>query len=210
MRPILLIPILLLAIEGGVQAWRHADLPHSNAPLFCWKGARLVTAAPEPFGRALTLYRADRGAEQTRQLPGGGKMTVFYFEWDCMDLGPIISMNGHEAEVCNVAAGYKLIQSGGHRIRRFANGEVLDFASTWLAEPNGKLVYVYKLPWIQGFGAWQVNSSVDRSLRLHRSFLRHRGAGRVLEAGIFGAASEDEAWSLFQREVLDQLEWSGG
>jgi hypothetical protein len=26
---------------------------------------------------------------------------------------------------------------------------------------------------------------------------------------IFGAASEDEAWGLFEREVLERLEWEG-
>jgi hypothetical protein len=207
LRPIwLVVPLLLFAIEGGVQAWRLMTQT-STAPVFYWKGAELLTTAPPPFGLAMEIYRADRGAEQTKLLPDGARMTLFYFEWDSIELGPIVAVGGHEAEVCNVAAGYKLVQSGGQRTRRFSNGEALRFDCTHLAEPGGRPVYVYKIPWIQGFGVWKGDSALDRTMRLRRSFLRHRGAGRVLEAGVFGAASEDEAWDLFQSEVLEKLEW---
>jgi len=29
----------------------------------------------------------------------------------------------------------------------------------------------------------------------------------VLDVGIFGAANEEEAWDLIQREVLEKLAW---
>ena len=205
----LLIPLLLLAIEGGVQAWRQAEIASSTAPVFYWKEAPLLTTAPPPFGAALQNYRADRGAEKTMTLPEGSKMTLFYLEWDRLEVGPIIALSGHEAEICNVAAGFKLLQSGGRRTYHCANGVTLDFDYTLLESRDGKPVHVYKLPWIQGFGTWRVNSSVDRTVRLRRSFLRHSGAARVIEAGIFGTTSEDDAWRLFQREVLAKLEWVG-
>ena len=200
---------LLLAIEGGVQAWRHVGPAPSKAPVFYWKGAELLTSAPPPFGSALTLYKADRGSEKTELLPDGRKMTLFYFEWDRMELGPMIDAGGHKAEQCNVEYGsFKLQRSGEKRIHKFPNGETLSFDYTLLAEPNGRQVYVYKIPWLQGFGALD-DMSNDRTTRLCRSFIRHCGAARVLEAGIFGAASEDEAWGLFVREVLEKLEWRG-
>ena len=206
MRYLLIIPLLLLAIEGGVQAWRHAPIAPSTAPVFSWKGAPLVTTAPPPFGEALAMCRADRGAELTKPLPDGRKLTVFYFEWDLIELGPFAAVGSHESEVCNVAAGFKLLESGGQRSHTFANGETLTFNYTLLAETNGRPVYVYKLPWIQGFGLWASHTQ-DRSTRLRTSVLRHSGAGRVLQVGLFGATSEDEAWGVFQREVLDGLEW---
>jgi len=208
-RSLFVIPLLLLAIEGAVQAWRHVGNEPSKGPLFYWKGAELLTNSPLPFGRALALYRADRGAERTEVLDGGRKMTFFYFEWDCIDLGPFIVLGGHDAKICNVEFGaFKLLQSGKCRIHKFSNGETMCFDYTLLAESNGEQVHVYKISWIQGYGAWKSMEGDDRKTRLSRSFLRHRGAARVLEAGIFGAASEDEAWGLFQREVLEKLEWS--
>jgi hypothetical protein len=208
LRPIwFLIPLLLLAIEGGVQAWRHVAIASSTAPVFFWKGAELLTTAPPPFGAALKIYRADRGAEQTLALPEGRKMTLFYFEWDSIELGRVMDLRGHKAEKCNVEYGsFTLLQSGGYRDHKFANGETLRFNYTLLAEPDGHPVYVYKLPWLQGFGLLEGLMHV-RTTRIRYTFLRHRGAGRVLEAGIHGAASEDEAWDLFQREVLEKLTW---
>jgi len=207
-RILILVPLLLLAIEGGVQAWRHIGRTPSTAPLFDWRQEPLLTTAPPPFGKALEMYRANRGAEQTKEFPDGRKMTFFYFEWDSIELGPFTDVGAHEAELCNVEHGsFKLLHSGEKRVYDATNGEKLRFNYTLLAEPNGKPVYVYKMPWIQGFGEWVGAPSEDRVTRLRRSFLRHRGAGRVLEAGIFGAASEEEAWGLFQRVVLEKLEW---
>ena len=204
----LIFPLVLLCIEGGVQAWRHVGIQASTAPVFYLKELPLLTTAPPPFGNALKLYRADRGAEQTKDLTDGREMTLFYFEWDSIELGPFSDVGGHEPEICNVRHGsFKLLQSGGQRTHKAANDESLCFNYTLLAAPDGKRVYVYKIPWIQGYGKWVSAPSEDRATRLRRSFLRHRGAARVLEAGIFGAASENEAWDLFQREVLDKLVW---
>ena len=203
----LIVPLALLCIEGGVQAWRHAELQVSKAPVFYWKGAELRTTDPSDFGLALKMYRADRGAEKTESLPEGRKITVFYFEWDSIELGPFIDASGHETEVCNVNAGFKVLQSGERRMHRFENGETLGFNHTLLAQADGRRVYAYKIPWIQGIGEWATMKSGDFATRISRSFLRRRGAGRVLQAGIYGAASEEEAWALFQHKVLDDMEW---
>ena len=156
------------------------------------------------------MYQADRGAEQTKDLPDGRKMTLFYFEWDRIQPGPFDGVSGHEVQICNVEHGsFKLLQGGGKRIYKATNGELLYLTYTLLAEPNDKPVYVYKLPWIQGFGEWDAtDSGRDRTFRLRRSFIRYSGAARVIQAGIFGAASENEAYDLFQHEVLDKLEWA--
>lgn len=187
--------------------WRHASIDTSRAPVFKWTGAPLVTSAEPPFGKALKIYRADRGAEQRTNLPEGRSIKVFYFEWDSIEAGPLIAISAHEAEVCNVAAGFKVLEAEEPRPVISAGGEALEFRYTKLEQADGQFVYVYKMPWVQGIGAWNVDSAHDRFLRLRRSFIRHRGAARVLQAGIFGAASEQEAWALFEREVLARLTW---
>jgi len=210
LRPLcLLVPLLLLSIEGGVNAWRNAEIEPSKAPLFCWKGAELLTKAPPELEHAFRDYRPDRGAERKMMLPNGRRMTIFYFEWDQMNVSPVMLSGGHEAEVCGAAEGFKVIQTGGHRSHKFSNGETLTFDFTLLAEPNDMPVYIYKISWVQGYGTLEMKLN-DRAGRIQRSFLRHRGASRVLEAGIFGAANEDEAWATFQHEVLEKLVWSAG
>jgi len=207
--PVLLLLLFLGGLEAGVYAWRHVGITPSTAPVFYWKGAPLLTSAPPPFGDALKIYQADRGAEQTTALPDGRTMTLFYFEWDKIELGPFSIVGGHEPELCNVGYGsFKLLQKGRQRIYSAANGETLRFNYTLLAAPNGNPVHVYKMPWIQGFGTWVDVGRNDRTTRLHRCLFRHLGEARVLEVGIFGAASEDESWALFRHDVLDKLQWS--
>ena len=78
-RLLILIPLLLLAIEGGVQAWRYAGRTPSTAPLFDWRQEPILATAPPPFGTALEIYRADRGAEQTKEFPRRAVNDVFLF-----------------------------------------------------------------------------------------------------------------------------------
>ena len=202
----LLITLLIIAIEGGVLGWRQLWLKPSTAPVFYWKGAELVTSAPPPFGRALEVYRPDRGAEKTISLPDDRKITLFYFEWDKIDVGPA-SLDSHRVEECNVVAGFHVLGTEQQRIYQAPNGESLCCSLTMLAGSDNLPIYVYKLLWIQGIGPWYQDVRLDRNVRLRRSFLNARGAARVLQAGIFGAASEDEAWAMFQREVLAKVEW---
>jgi hypothetical protein len=206
---LLLIPLALLLVEGGVQAWRRAGLDPSTAPVFSWDGAELLspTAASGRFAVALNVYRADRGSQQVIELPGGRTMELTYLEWDDVETGPFAEMAGHEPEVCNAASGFKILQTGVPRECAAGDGKSFLFHYTAMESPTGKRVHVYKMPWVQGIGPWHIDSSRDRSLRLQRSFFRHRGAARVLQVGVSGTESEAEAWETFQREVLDRLEW---
>ena len=82
MKPVLLIILAITILEVGVQTWRKQGLEPSHAPLFSWRDAKLVTSAPPPFGRALEIYRADRGMERFDQLAAGGTLQWLYLEWD--------------------------------------------------------------------------------------------------------------------------------
>ncbi len=203
----LILIFLILAAEAGVQLWRHYDLKASTDPVFFWKDAELVTRSDPTFGRALDVYRADRGMEAFRNLPAGARLQTFYIEWDGVEAGPFIDVSGHETDYCNVAAGFTLLEADVPRIFEIPGRPPFEFYYTRLADPSGKIVHAYKMPWIQGIGAWQINSAYNRSLRLQRSFLRHRGAARVIQFAVSGVASEEEAWAIVQRELQDRLEW---
>jgi hypothetical protein len=199
--------LFLVVLEAGVALWQH-NIPVSTAPVFSYPPAVANFGKSATLAPAIEMYRADRGAELTKDLPDGRKMTIFYFEWDKVKLGPFSIVGGHDTELCNVEYGsFKLLQKGKQRIHTAANGETLRFNYTLLAESNGKPVYVYRMPWIQGFGTWVNLGMNDRTTRVRRALFRQQGEARVLQGGISGVASEDEAWGLFQREVLDRLEW---
>lgn len=207
-RPILFITCAgILVVEAGVQFWRHREIPASAAPVFSLPGVELVRSAEPPFGAALEQYRADCGAMQSIALPEGKRIDLFYFEWGEMEVGPLSDVLAHEAEVCNVAAGFKVVSTG--RIFRYdaGAGGMLDFRHTELDDGSGQRIHVFKLPWVQGIGAMHIGSYRDRMLRLERSFIRHRGSARVLQAGVYGAADVDEAWGIVQAELLAGLEW---
>lgn len=197
----------ILVVEAGVQFWRQREIPASAAPVFSLPGVELQRTAEPPFGAALEQYRADCGAMHSIALPEGKRIDLFYFEWDVMDVGPLSDVLAHEAEVCNVAAGFKVVTTG--RILRYdaGAGGMLDFRHTELDDGSGQRIHVFKLPWVQGIGAMHIGSYRDRFLRLERSFIRHRGSARVLQAGVYGAADVEEAWGIVQAELLAGLDW---
>lgn len=197
----------ILVVEAGVQFWRQREIPASAAPVFSLPGVELVRTAEPPFGAALEQYRADRGAMHSIALPEGRRIDLFYFEWDVMDVGPLSDVLAHEAEVCNVAAGFKVISTG--RIFHYdaGAGGIMDFRHTELDDGSGQPIHVFKLPWVQGIGAMHIGSYRDRFLRLERSFIRHRGSARVLQAGVYGAGDAAEAWRIVEAELLAGLDW---
>jgi hypothetical protein len=206
----LLLAFLLLAVEGGVQFWRHRELAPATTPVFHWKNAGLVTEATGPFGAALNMYRADRGMERFDDLPDGGRLQLLYLEWDDLEAGPFSDLAGHESEVCNITAGFTILESRVPRVLNTPGEPSLEFHYARLLDHAGRTVHAYKMPWIQGIGAWHLDSSRDRSLRFQRSFTRHRGAARVIQMAVFGAPDESTAWNIVQGELHRQLEWNKG
>ncbi|WP_035613997.1 hypothetical protein [Haloferula sp. BvORR071] len=205
--PVVLMTTLVLSIEAGVQHWRHANSQVSHAPLFYWKDAPLVKEAPPPFGNALKLYRPDRGMEKFEDLEDGRRLQLVYMEWDKLETGPLADVAGHESDICNRIAGFKVFEKAVPRLFTAANGQQLDFHYTHLEDPNGNPVHNYKIPWIQGLGAWHIGSSNSRSVRISRSFIRHTGAARVIQVGVFGEPDEAKAWNLVQEKLNKSLEW---
>jgi hypothetical protein len=153
------------------------------------------------------MYGADRGAEWNHSTPDGSRLTVFYFEWDQVKIGPVMDMAGHSPDECNVAAGFTLKAILPSRTYEVPGQPPLVFDATHFTSPTGSSVHMFKMPWIQGIGARKLREGAERTQRLQNSFLRHQGAARVLQAGVFNAQNADHAWQTFRTEVLDHLKW---
>lgn len=203
-----LVPIILLVVaEIGLAIWQHAPIAPSTAPVFSYPPAAANFGRTEAMVRATEVYNADRGGECRISTPDGAEVTVFYFEWDQLKAGPMMSIAGHSPDECNVVAGFKLLGIAPRRCYQVRGGGTLEFDATVFEDPKGGVVHMFKLAWLQGLGSRDFREGANRIARLKNSFVRHLGAARVLQGAIAGARDADHAWQLFSDEVLDDLQW---
>lgn len=197
----------LLAMEFAIPAWRN-HVPLSTAAVFSLPMANDAMQNPGTFQRSIDVYRADRGAELKLPGPDGTSLTVFYFEWDQVEAGPMMRISGHRPEECNIAAGFTLLSQNPKRSFKPPGQSPLVFDTTTFSDPMGRKVHVYKTAWLQGFGSREIREGENRHLRLQNSFERGTGASRVIECGVTAAQDETHAWQIFQKHVLHQIVWS--
>ncbi len=204
----LLLFTLLLIAGGGTALWRFTPITPSSAPVFSFPAAAARFDHPGDFAGPIKVYQADRGAECKLAAPDGTRLTLFCFEWDRLEAGPMMSLVGHAPEQCNVAAGFKLEEISANRRYQTPGQQPLDFDCTRFSDPAGRQVFMFRLAWLQGLGSRPLRiEGESRIARLKNSFIRHLGAARVLEAGVFAACDADHAWQVFCTQVLDQLQW---
>ena len=201
-------PLRRLALgEGGLALWRHLPIEPSTAPVFSFPPAAENFGKSAEVAQATEIYEADRGAEWNHTAGDGTRLTVFYFEWDHVEVGPVMSLAGHSPDECNVAAGFNLQALLPPRTYEVPGQPPLVFDATHFTDLSGSSVHMFKLAWIQGMGSRPLREATRRLERLQNSFTRHRGSARVLQAGVFDAQDADHAWQIFRTEVLDQLKW---
>jgi hypothetical protein len=203
---IVLIALLLLG-EAALALWRHLPIEPSTAPVFSFPPAAANFDNPGDLAPVIELYGADRGAEWNHRSADGTRLTVFYFEWDQIKAGPKLEMAGHSPDECNVAAGFELREILPPRTYQVPGQPPLVFDATHFTDPAGGSVHMFKLAWVQGLGSRPLREASRRLERAGNAFLRHLGAARVLQAGIFNAPTADLAWQTFQQQVLDHLQW---
>jgi hypothetical protein len=190
--------------------WRYYPIEPSTAPVFSYPPAAEKFDSPGDFAVAIQLYNADRGAECKLTTADGSKLTVFYFEWDCLEAGPMMMTVGHAPEECNLAAGFKLQGSATNRTYQVPGQLPLVFDCTHFKDPADQDTFIFKLAWMQGLGSKSIRegqSGVHRVERLANSFIRHAGATRVLQVVVSDGKDIDHAWQVAQSEVLEKLEW---
>jgi hypothetical protein len=206
-----LLLLLLLVLAGtGLALWRNLPISPSTAPVFSYPAAAAHFDQPGDLVPAIKSYQADRGGECKLTSADGTPLTVFYFEWDRVDVGPMMTTAGHTPDECNIALGYQLQEIGANRTYQVAGQLPLIFDSTHFVDSTGRDIFIFKLAWMQGLGSRSIREGQGgayRAKRLMNSFIRHSGALRVLQAGVFGPRDADHAWQVFQSEVLDTLVW---
>lgn len=195
---------LIVIAEASLSIREWIPIEEATAEIFSWP-AVMEEPADRRFEISISTYGADDGREKNLQLDDGTRVTAFYFEWARTEMGPMMDLKGHPPEVCNVAAGLKFEGLSPDRFFILPNGEELRFDVTRFAEPSGAEVYIFKSAWVQGTGSLTLRRSEGRLGRLKSSLMRHAGAARVIQGGVFSAADESAAWKAFEAEVLNQL-----
>lgn len=208
--------IFLALLEAGVALWRH-NVPLSTAPVFSYPPAVANFGNSATLAPAIEMYRADRAAECKLTAADNTRVTVLYFEWDQMKISPVMSLTYHAPEVCNAKLDYKLLNVLPNRHFEAPGQSPLAFDCTHFTDRSNTDVYIFKVVWIQGYGcipiredgsdARPIVEGEHRFTRIRNSFVRHSGAARILEAGVFGARDANHAWQTFREHVLDQLVW---
>lgn len=206
---LILITILVLG-EGALGVWRHRPVDPSTAPVFSFPPAAENFDKSPKLAPAVEMYGANRGAEWNTTGTDGTRLTVLYFEWDDFYLGheSILDLAIHAPEVCNTSAGFKLEAFLPERSVKLPGQSPLVFDATRFTDPAGRPVYMFKLIWLQGRGTQAFREiSSERIKRISNSLSRHRGAARVVQAGVFNARDADHAWQTFRTQLLVHLEW---
>jgi len=180
----------------------------SSAPVFHLAKGEGAGESAKGFEQALAVYKADRGWQREIARKDQTSLTTFYFEWDRVGTGPLMSFTYHSPEVCNVASGLTFEGKRPTRVQTFSNGQKLSFDATAFKTPNGLPVHVFKATWLQGVGGLELRQEYNRIERLREMYGRQVGQARVLEGGIFGASDDNQAWEVFQDEVLSQVQWT--
>jgi len=199
----------VVASEAAVRAWLAARPAPQTTPVFDWTGGAGWTdrSDEKEFQWAAYVgYKADRGRWVDVTLGDGVSIQVQFMEWDEIEDGPLMAIKGHAPDFCNAANGFVLL--GREAARLWDAGQRIEFDSTAFRSPTGQTVHVFKAAWMAGVGNLPLaKPGENRLARLVASFHKRAGAARVLQAAVVGAQSSDEAWEVFEREVLRECKW---
>ncbi len=203
--PLMAVGVVLSELGArAYKAWPVRVEPGMG--VYGWEMTESGRVEDAPTRQALAEYHADRGGQWRWVGAGGHEMALFYFEWDELTAAPQMAIDGHQAELCNVAAGARVEGKLAPRRWRGAGGEELWFEVVHFRTPEGRSVFSFKNAWLSATGNRDVlRREVWRHVEL--SFARRREAARVLQVGVFSAMDEEEAWRRCREEVLEKLHW---
>jgi|GEM_PF-4481366 len=199
--------IAVCLAEAAVPLFRSLPRRDGDGAVYSWRSpAPAVPVEDRNTEMAREQYRPDRGGQWKIEKPGGLLMSVYYFEWDALETAPTMILDSHHAEICNVSAGFKILDRLPSHLFEAPGGEKVEFDATRYADPAGGTVYVFKNVWLANTGNWELRHK-KRDMRLRLSFVRRNDAARLLEGGIYEAADAEEAWETFHADVLSHLDW---
>ena len=193
---------VLLAVAGTEIWYRTGNLVPSTWWRLEWPADRSAYREP-PFSDAVRAIGFDEGRNARWKENDGTEWTVFFFRWFPGMATSRILARWHNPEYCMPSAGFKLAsQSAPDRIKV---GDVDLVFKVYRFEQSGDSVHVFfciwedlKAPGDEMFapGEWTLRNRLDNILQRKRKL-----GQQVLEIGITGAVSDEQARASFERHL---------
>lgn len=207
------LPLAVVAAEGLGWWWMRPAADPGGVRLlqYAFPNGRYGCMARPLKEKIEEMLNCDRGQTGVIQVGAGRMIDVNYFEWDDTDATGLADAFGHAPDVCMGNAGMKVEQYLPNRTHRLGDANLV-FDSTLFRDKSGAPLYIFKLSWAEGMDGINLLREGPRSGDFRRFKFqavarrwRPRYA-RVLMLGVFGAASEEEAWNLTRLNVLEELQ----
>lgn len=212
---LLSIPLVVLSTEAFAWVWMH---PHRTVemvevPTFVPPREKFsVKFAEETNEEILKTLGADRVYLNEFQDDDYYFYRIHDVQWNGASALNVSQVLAHRPEVCFGASGVKLTEV--HPVRDYKLGGLdLNFDVTEFEMESGPL-FVYKMPWIDGFNDLDLRSGIDgltwadqnRRFRINAVLSRFQPRfARVLMINVFGQTDEEEAWKQVEKAVLPSL-----
>jgi hypothetical protein len=210
---LLAIPLAVAAAEGLGWWWMHppGDSGGVRTLSYSFPSGR-YGCAERPLDKEIAgKLHCDHGQTGTILAGAGRRIEVNYFEWDDTSSTGLADAFGHAPDVCMGNAGSKVEQFLPNRHHPL-DGSDLIFDATLFRDASGAPLYIFKLSWAEGMEGVNLlrdgpRSGDYRKFKFKAVAQRWRPRfARVLMLGVFGAASEEEAWKLAKLNVLEELQ----
>jgi hypothetical protein len=209
----LAIPLAAVAAEGLGWWWMRPPADPAGVRLlaYTFPSGRYGCVARPVAEQIADMLHCDHGQTGAIQAGAGRMIDVNYFEWDDTDATGLADAFGHAPDICMGNAGMKVEQFLPNRSHRLGDAELI-FDSTLFREKSGAPLYIFKLSWAEGMEGVNLlragpKSQEYRQFKFKAVARRWRPRyARVLMLGVFGAASEEEAWKLARLNVLEELQ----
>lgn len=210
----LAIPLAAVAAEGlGWWWWMRPPADSAGVRLlgYTFPSSRYGCVAKPVMAQIADQLHCDSGQTGVIQAGAGRMIDVNYFEWNDTNATGLADAFGHAPDVCMGNAGMKVEQFLPSRSHRLGDAELI-FDSTLFREKSGAPLYIFKLSWAEGMEGVNLlrngpNGQEFRQFKFKAVARRWRPRyARVLMLGVFGAASEEEAWKLARLNVLEELQ----
>lgn len=209
----LALPVAVAVSEA--TAWWWMNPPSSKDPIEVLS-YRFPEGRPGYHARPLNpgiteILKCD--GSQSGLIAGGrvGVVEVNYFEWDQTDEKGLVEAFRHSPEECMGAVGFEV--EAMLPSRRFrVGGEEMVFDVTRFRDRKGGAIHVFKSPWVEGIAGRNLlregpGGETAREFKFLAVSKRWKPRfARVVMGGVTGISEEEDAWRMFQKTVLEDLE----
>jgi hypothetical protein len=189
-------PVLFLDLSPPSVGWEHQ---------------------PDAYRQVEPILRCTDGWIANLVEQDAARLRISYFEWDESHTVNTLEAFKHLPEQCMGSIGMKLEQEYPDRVFQSDSATLVFSSNLFRPLGGGEAVHVFKCVWVSGFdstslrdGVIMGNSGVElRRLRLAAAATRFKPPHtRIVMGTVSGMPSEDLAWHLFSRKILQpHLRW---